>query len=315
MALPPNTPQTETQALLRACDTAYQAGECIEPRVDPPEIHIMAEVVWTNDMQAEITVRCETPQAKRSAYRALEFRPEDDVVERFRSLGFAIGSMAGDVGQAATSGPEPPEPPEPSDDVVQPPAPTPPPARAFEDAPDPPSTTVVMETRDEYRFGLLSGSGLGGMRWGLVLGGRRVWNSMWLVDAAVGYATQNSNDDDVEGSFVNLALTTGATFTLNPLQLAVSAGPAYQWQRFTRSPAGKSQSVDRLGVDFGLFMRYGKSVIAPFLDMRGSGFVPVDVGLSRDESDNPDDLRTFGPMQGQVVVGVAFSPGDTSSGD
>lgn len=306
VALPLNTPPPDAQALLQACDAAYQAGACRESSEEPKGLHVYAELVWLSDTQAEISVRCKAPRAERSATRSLEFRPADEPLERYRSLGFAIGSMAGDVGQAATLTDTEPAASEPEPDEAsasQPPITVP----VFIDPPDPPSTStgtsVTFQARSHYRFGVLAGSGLDALRWGVGVGARRVWSGVWLLDANASVATQNSTTYGVDGMFLNAALTVGVAFGAPPLSFGLSAGPAFQWQEFERASVGVGASTPRVGAELALIASYGDSVVAPFAELRGSWFDPVDIAIAETE------LRQFGPVQAQVIVGVVLTPG------
>jgi hypothetical protein len=261
----------------------------------------MAEVQWLSDKHAEVNVRFTAEAVQRSATRSLEFRDNDESAERYRTLGFAVGSMAGAVTET-TPKTEPLPEPEPD--------PIPSPLESTQEYDDPPaalpaapsSEPPLPEFEDDYRFGLQVASGIESTRWGVGVGARGSWSRRWLLDAAVSYSTQSSNSALVEAAFVNVALGAGAEFAIEPIVGTVAVGPVLQWQQAERLLVEGSASDGelRLGGEIAFGLRY-RAPVAPFAEARGSWFDPTDVRLPEDKTVN------FGQIQFQVVLGLVLS--------
>ncbi len=306
VALPADTAPVDAEALLEACSHAYEGGRCEEPSDEQPDDYVMAELVWVTDTQAEVNVSFETSSTQRSAYRSLDFLPEDEETERYRALGFAVGSLAGKLALSATPKATEEPPPKSTIETEEPkPAPEAEEPAVIEDPVDVlPSVYAPLPTwvEHDFRAGLQVGNGLGVARWGLTLGARRLYDRHLVLDASGAVSTQGSNPDGIEATFINASLNAGVQFETAPIRFSVVAGAAFQLQLMERPSADERHRVDRLGADVALAFRYTDGAVAPFVELRGSYFDVVKLTLEGDTD------RTFGPWQVQASAGVLLSP-------
>jgi hypothetical protein len=316
VALPADTAPADTEVLLDACTQAYEGGRCEEPKDERPEVYVMAELVWVTDTQAEVSVSFETSSTQRSAYRSLDFRPIDEERERYRALGFAVGSLAGKLAHSV----EPKTTPTPSDKaveeerVVEPepvPEPEPEPAVAQQEDPaDPPPlgddtlpsvyAPLPSVVTHDYRLGFELGTGVRQARWGAMLGARRIYDGRLLLEVTAGASTHGSNPDGIEATFVNASACVGVQFDAAPLWFSVVAGPAFQLQKMGNPSVNASVYAERLGATAGLTVRYSDASFSPFAELRGRYIPTVDLRL-------PEGKQPFGPWQGEAIVGVVLT--------
>jgi hypothetical protein len=92
-------------ALIEACSEAVPHGSCVlgEPAPAPEAVYAVARVVWEepNERLARVWVGVHGEQGPRSATQTVGFEPADQPAERWRAVGFAIGTLIGSEEQAA----------------------------------------------------------------------------------------------------------------------------------------------------------------------------------------------------------------------
>ncbi len=311
VALPEDTSGPDAQIVLAACTQSYLDGSC-EQQVEPPSpTKFQAEVRWLSETQAEVVVRFVEGQPTQSARRELKFQPGDRSEDRYRSLGFAAGSLAGTLAELERIQSEVREQERREREAREREArqeeahvpPKPPPEIAPLERPRVIAREAVPRLQDDYRLGLQLGSGIDAARMGVALGARVVWHSRWVIDAHGSYATQRSNADGIEGAFVNGSVGIGVEVSPGPLKIDSTIGFASQWQSAERSSIGAEASEVVVGGELAVNCRYASTPVAPFLEFRAGLFEPTDVPLSDDEA------RVIGPLQLQGIIGISFTPG------
>jgi hypothetical protein len=301
VALPEETSEPDAQAVLDACSQAYLDGDCTPSSDSQTQTKFIAEVRWLDETHAEVSVRFVEGE-QRSAARSLEFQPGDVAAERYRSLGFAAGSLAGTLAeleriQAEAKAQEAAA----EEDHVAP-------AEPLDAAPLEPPPAVrreeVQTLKDVYRLGLTLGTGMDAARVGLSAGARGVWSNRWLLDAQTSFGSQSSNADGIEALFVNGFIGIGVEGAVGPITADAMLGPALQWQRAKRATTSTAGSVFSWGGELALGAHYSKAPIAPFVEFRGGLFQETEITLSEDE------VNSFGPVQLQGIIGVSITRGD-----
>ncbi len=315
VALPADTAPADTEVLLNACTQAYEGGRCEEPKDERPETYVMAELVWVTDTQAEVSVSFETSSTQRSAYRSLDFRPVDEERERYRALGFAVGSLAGKLAHSVEPNattipgdkaaeeegvlePEPVLEPDPAVGTQEDPAD---PLPVVDDTIPSAYAPLPSVVTHDYRLGFELGTGVRQARWGAMFGARRIYDGRLLLDVTAGASAHGNNPDGIEATFVNASACVGVQFDTAPLWFSVVVGPAFQLQKMGRPSVNKSAYAPRLGATAGLTLRYSDALFSPFAELRGRFFRTVDLEL-------PEGKQPFGPWQGEVIIGVVLTP-------
>ncbi len=320
--LPADAAAADAQVFFEACSDAYPAGDCAS-KADIDDAPLRAEVNWLNETGAAVTVIYVVDTSEHSSYRSLDFRAADDSAERYRTLGFAVGSMAGSLAvaeekSAQQAGKAEPEPSAPDPTAAAPTTsksaepksndgaetnPPPSPAAVPYDPPDPlPSIPAGPPPPFEhlYRVGVHAGSGIGATRWGGSAGARVAWSRRWMIDLGVGYSVQSTNPDGVDTSFLSAALSVGLELGSGPFVLGLGVGPAWQQLWAERSDASKSAADHAWGGNVAAHLRYGSGVVCPFIELRGELYRSTRVELSEDR------VVKFGPTQMQLSVGVTL---------
>lgn len=297
--LPAETVAADAEILLDACTRAFSHGECRADGASEAEPYVRAEVNWLGAMHVEISVRFSSDGQQQSASRSLDFRANDEPQERYRALGFTVGSMAGNLREAVGSAPTPPReeidaptpapsPPEPSEPVVlvSSPRPSAGPPVLFEDA---------------YRVGAQLGSGINQARWGAMVGVRGTWERRWLLELSGAYTRQGSNPQGLEAQFANASLSFGVEFSEGAFVGSVAVGPVVQWQEVERAAVGVRRDNWRLGTEGLVGLCYPRGTVAPFLEARVSRFDPTELRLEGGTAQH------FGPLQYQLSIGVVVA--------
>ncbi|MGC4088885.1 MAG: hypothetical protein QM756_13485 [Polyangiaceae bacterium] len=186
---PPDAHKDQVAALLSACSRAVAESECVLA-AEAPEggAAAVAIVTWQSDGQAFVEVGMRRDGRPQWRSRNVSFASEDEPIERWRTVGFVLGTLA----RSELTGENPPEP-APSGEPVRP---TPPAAAV---APDTgkarPSPSVRM---DPAQAAIDVGAELGpalasGLRSGGVLRTRWPFQEPLRVVAALKYLEQNNS--------------------------------------------------------------------------------------------------------------------------
>lgn len=157
----------EVQVLLAACTRAAADAECVLASEAPPGgAAAVAIVTWQGESEAfvEVGMRREGRPVWRS--RTVNFAANDELVERWRTLGFVVGTLA----RNELAGDTEPEPTAPTERSTNPPpvAPSPPPVSVRPPPPEKPSkkpgaALAAIDLGAEVGPGLGSGVRSGGL--------------------------------------------------------------------------------------------------------------------------------------------------------
>lgn len=273
VTLPDDTPPAYVASLLSACSQAYPEGSC---RTDPdsslptatnaesgsdvatkaaseaaaakssssnsanPDSVILANITWTNPTTATLLLGLPHWRNHRWIERSVPFKEQDQPLERYRALGFTIGSLAVTVSEVAKLEQEAREPDpkaEPAVERVKPPEPTgktvpapKPPASPGEDPPDAVDIPIITgdheatslfvrgylagelgEGFDTVRRGGGAGLGLFGNRWGARVSG-------YYSDASAG---------GLAATFAGVELTADLRVEWTVLEANICVGAGY----------------------------------------------------------------------------------------
>jgi hypothetical protein len=157
----------EVQVLLAACTRAAAEAECVLASEAPPGgAAAVAIVTWQSESQAFVEVGMRRDGRPEWRSRTVNFAANDEVVERWRTLGFVVGTLA----RNELVGEPNPEPPPASDQPPKapPPAPPPPPvverpAPAEKATKKPGAALAAIDLGAEFGPGLDSGLRSGGV--------------------------------------------------------------------------------------------------------------------------------------------------------
>lgn len=134
----PEPPRELATVLVESCSRAAVDTNCylVKDAPDGPSA-ALAIITWERDDKVRIEVGLQREQGTEWRLRQLSFQPADLAVERYRSVGFVVGTLAtaskDEPPESEPAPPSEPEPPPPPPVVA--PAPTPPPKK--EPAPKP----------------------------------------------------------------------------------------------------------------------------------------------------------------------------------
>jgi len=146
----PSVSDEALAVLVSACTRAARLGECVIAKNAPPDPPTAVAIV---SFQAEDKVRVEVGvrRGEHDAWRAKDFAflAADDTLERFRAIGFAIGTLAESDGKNPDATPAPPAAPAPIAPAARV-APPPPPVHARADA----HTLLFVEAKALFGPGL-----------------------------------------------------------------------------------------------------------------------------------------------------------------
>jgi hypothetical protein len=227
-------------SMIEACAKAVGDGECHLVRDAPQEgYRAIAILTWDGPDKVRIEVGLRRDDGTEWRTRSLSFQPEDVELERFRSVGFVVGTLATEEEAPPPPVVETPPPPPPSPPRVVPPPPPPPP---------PPETTAPPASSFVGLVGTIGGAlDEGAPRYGAALRGR-LGVAPWLgVVASAGGSLRPRDDQGLALRFLDAGL--GLGFILEPprpfgWELDVEA--LIESFRADADAAGASQAAERL---------------------------------------------------------------------
>jgi hypothetical protein len=105
---PPDSPKESVAVLLAACTRAKRGGECVlAADVAGSGTSAVAIVTWQGNARALVEVGLRREGHPEWRTRTLEFDPNrDDLLERWRAVGFVIGTLANEEASSSESEPE-----------------------------------------------------------------------------------------------------------------------------------------------------------------------------------------------------------------
>jgi hypothetical protein len=225
-------------SMIEACGKAVGDGECHLVREAPQgPYRAIAILTWDGPDKVRIEVGLRRDVGTEWRTRALSFQPEDVELERFRSVGFVVGTLATEKTEEAPPpvvAPPPPEKPPPP--VVRPvPTPKPPASQGR------PSSSVGL-------VGTIGGAlDEGAPRYGGALRGR-IGVASWIgVALSVGASVRPKDQHELELRFLDAGA--GVAFVLQrprPLGWELSVEGVVESFRAQAEGAGTSDSQERV---------------------------------------------------------------------
>lgn len=233
----------ELAALIVACSRAAAPNECVSADARGSDTPLGVAIVRRDGDRARIELGLRSMVSSEWSTRDLVFQPGDDELERYRAIGFAIGTL---VARRL----EPPPPPAPPSATPPPP----PPLRPSEPPPSvdrpPPSAAPAPQVRSTW-LDLAGGVGLG-----LVPGPPRAGAALRAASelvpgglfgvAETGYA-ERSGDDALRVRWLSLALGVGHPLGLRLQRVGVDARLLLVVERisFTANAGERSDAAAR----------------------------------------------------------------------
>jgi len=227
-------------SMIEACTKAVGDGECHLVRSAPQgQYRAIAILTWEGPDKVRIEVGLRRDEGTEWRTRALSFQPEDVELERFRSVGFVVGTLATEEEQQA---PEP---------VVAPPPPPPPAPRAAPPPPTPPPVPSPRPLRPMSSVGLVGTMGgaldEGAPRYGAALRGRLGISSFIGVAASVGASVRPEDQRELSLRFLDAGL--GLAFVLyrpEPLGAELGVEAVLESFRASAEALGTTDARERL---------------------------------------------------------------------
>lgn len=222
--LPASMSVEERYELLSACSSAYAAGECAAASSRPTDSRLLGRVEAEEGHRMLVQVTFDSERGKHSASRELTFVPEDEPLERAKTIGLTLGVVASGTLEEAAAPPAP--------------------------APEPEARTLTEAgSRPRWVVSLLGGVGrdpdLSSLEWGMA--GRAELGkgaSRYALRAGVaGFRSQ----DDARGltlTRVDPTLGVGSRFAVGALEGGVALDVGLEWLNASVSRGGSNGDDD-----------------------------------------------------------------------
>lgn len=262
---PPTAPREQVVTLLAACSRAVAEAQCLPAaEVTQGQTQAVAIVTWRGDesVRVEVGLRAEGKPVWRT--RNLTFNPDDAVIERWRAVGYVVGTLARDERPADEPEPAPAADPEPKAPIVPPAAPKPAPATVDTPAKNASSAPRGGPARAAIDVGAVFGPSWNGLRSGGVLRTRWPLPEPLRVLASVRYLARPSDETGLSGRW--LTLGAGVAGVLGTDQFEASAGLELRGEY---SEARVEDALGRSGSDGGVLPGLGLYL--------GGAFMPTPV--------------------------------------
>jgi hypothetical protein len=228
-------------SMVEACTKAVGDGECHLVR-EAPQVpyRAIAILTWDGPDKVRIEVGLRRDDGTEWRTRSLSFQTGDVELERYRSVGFVVGTLATKEEEAPPPPPpaKPPPPPAPTQRVAPPPPPPPPPPRA-------------RLVRPSSSIGLVATMGgaldQGGSRYGAAVRGRLGFVSWIGVAASVGGSVRPRDDRELALRFLDAGL--GLSFVLQrpePIGAELDLEAVLESFRADAEASGQSAAMERL---------------------------------------------------------------------
>src|SRR5688572_499168 len=228
-------------SMVEACTKAVGDGDCHLVR-EAPQVpyRAIAILTWDGPDKVRIEVGLRRDDGTEWRTRSLSFQSEDVELERYRSVGFVVGTLATEEVDAP-----PPSPAEPA----LPPAPT---SRAEPPPPPPPPPPLPAPSqRASSSIGLVGTLGgaldQGGPRYGAALRARVGFASWIGVAASLGASVRPRDDRELALRFLDAGL--GLAFVLQrpaPIGAELDVEAVLESFRADAQAAGQSAAMERL---------------------------------------------------------------------
>ena len=323
VVLPQEIPALAAEALIQACQRAYVAGDCAASTTAGEPDALVAHVRWLSPTEAEISLGLRRWRPERQVQRRLAFDASDAELERNRSVGFALGSLAGTVAEVARLEREaraeqdggaavPPEPATEASNTPNQPnkpeaaRPATAPARAetgvnvrLDPTPAVPSGPPN-DWRLGYSLGALVGTGFEKPRLGAGTELRLVANQRWILAVRAEYAVEPPTLDATP-SFLRFFGMLGVRSHVGIIDLDWLAGGLAENRRVSHQPSSTVAQAWAAGPGVNLQASVRSLAFSPWLSVGGTWLNAVDLDIS-------GNAVTLGHFN--VVTSVGFSLDD-----
>jgi hypothetical protein len=234
-------PEALVASMVEACQKAVGDGECHLVREAPRgPYRAIAILTWEGPDKVRIEVGLRRDEGTAWRTRALTFQPEDVEVERFRSVGFVVGTLAVEEEQRA----------EPPAAVTVPPPTSAPGPEVAAPPPAPAPAPAARPGRRASSVGLAGTMGgaldQGALRYGAAVRGRYGLASWIGVAASLGGSLRPTDDDGLSLRFLDAGL--GVGFVLlepAPLGLELTLEGVVENFRAEADASGESDAQQR----------------------------------------------------------------------
>jgi hypothetical protein len=250
---PPDGPREGIQALLGACSRAVATSECI-PAAEAPQGQIMAVaiVTWRGENRAVVEVGIREDGQSEWRSRTVDFRATDEPLERWRTVGFIVGTLArGGAVSETEAEPEPESEPAPLETPTVP-------RRSLPPARVTPRLSARTLSRSTAQAALDLGAALGpaldGFRTGGVVRTRWPFRDPLRALFALRYFRSPINDSGLRASWLTVSAGLGAVLGDERAEIGIGMDARAEYFEATAESDAKNQSESRWlsGVGFGI---------------------------------------------------------------
>lgn len=300
VSLPPAIPPPQAEVAIAACTAAYVEGECEATEndwgEDATEV-IKATLRWQSDTLVELRMGLEHWRERRWYRQVVRFSEEDEPPERYRTLGYTVGSLAGTIQQISRAERDAKR--KEQTDPITPPV--------FHSAPSAPSAQ-----RMELLLGGRGGScglsfGAGGE-----VGYTHGWGSLLEFDGAASVITSGVGSDGVSCTEIAAFAGLGVGLDLGSWRWNAAVGPLLYRVDFERqvdptliapnTPSAVNASRGlQLGVELRSNLRWTGGQLSPYLSASLAAVSGTDLLLADNVIARVPNLRW------SASVGVAWT--------
>jgi len=237
-------------SMVEACSHGVGGACTLEGASAPSEPTAVAIVVWDGPVRRSAKIEVGLWRAERAQWRtqSIDFRPEDEPRERWRSVGLVVATLVGETVRAAAA----------AAPVLPPPLPEPAPAPTPESAPRPPPPTTSPK-RVILEGGALAGPGLDSGPWrvgGFGRGAYRIGDLPLAAVASLRYARRPSDSQSVSVGWATAGVGAEGVFAVSTFFAELSAEWIVEWIRASVDSGGgdhasRTVSGGRLGLGLG----------------------------------------------------------------
>lgn len=273
---PPDAPREHVMVLLAACGRASADAECLPAAdVTASGSRAVAIVTWQGERRAVIEVGLRKEGRPVWRNRSIDFQTQDDLIERWRAIGFVVGTLSRPEVEVPDSEVNPAPEPRSKPDIAEP-------ALKKESQPEPQAKITPEPVREERSInrsprlgerprriaserpsravldlGGVVGPGLEGVRSGAVARARlRLFEPLTAV-FAVRYLDRPVGDGSFGGRWITTAAGVGSVLGADDLQLAASVDARAEFFHGRAEDGDRQDSAGRWISGLGLGLNGG----------------------------------------------------------